>query len=177
MRKLTTYEIEQLHDAALKPTIKTPIVVVLENIRSLHNVGSIFRSADAFNIQKIFLCGITGIPPHREIQKTALGATETVDWEFYNHTQDCISNLKKDNYKIIAVEQTDQSIDISRLNVLPEQPLAFILGNEVNGISAEILELCDAAVSIQQYGDKHSLNVSVAAGIVFFSILQKLTDQ
>lgn len=172
MRRLTSYEIEQENRLAAKKDAQVTIVAVLDNIRSLNNVGSIFRSADAFGIQKIFLCGITGSPPHREIQKTALGASETIPWEYFKETLDCITCLKKDNYKIIAVEQTTQSVNIYSL-IFQNQPVAFVFGNEVSGVSEEVIQTCDAAVSIRQTGSKHSLNVAVAAGIVFYVSAQK----
>lgn len=172
MRKLTLAEIEYGNLLAAQGNPRLPAVAVLENIRSLHNVGSIFRSADAFGIHKIYLCGITGTPPHREIQKTALGASETVPWEYFSEPLDCIAELKKNQYQIIAVEQTTQSIEIIDTS-FQHQPVAFVFGNEVTGVSEVVIQHCDAATSIKQYGNKHSLNVAVAAGIVFFVYTQK----
>ncbi len=149
---------------------KFPVIVILENIRSMHNVGSVFRTADAFLIQKIYLSGYTPQPPHRDIQKTALGATESVEWEHVAHTIDIIDNLKKEGYKIWVIEQTNES---KMLHEIKEaEKVAVVFGNEVEGVSNDILSKCDAAIQIPQFGMKHSLNVAVAAGIV----LWKLTE-
>jgi len=145
---------------------KIPVVVVLEDIRSRNNVGSVFRSADAFAIQEIILCGYTACPPHRDIQKTALGATETVRWRYIENIDDAISEFKKKNYSIQAVEQTTASIDLIDFPFRDECPVMLILGNEVSGISDAALKMCDGTIEIAQYGTKHSLNVAVCAGIV-----------
>lgn len=147
---------------------KFPLVVVLDNIRSMHNVGSIFRSADAFHVQELLLCGMTAQPPHRDIEKTALGATKTVDWQYFSDTKKALDYLKHKNYKIIAVEQTQNSILLQNFPIKLEEKTAFILGNEVQGVQKEILDQADFCVEIPQWGEKHSLNVSVCAGIVLW---------
>lgn len=149
---------------------KLPIVIILDNIRSMHNVGSIFRTADAFLIQSIYLCGFTPQPPHRDIQKTALGATETVNWKYYNTTLEAVSDLKQQGYAIWAIEQTTESIPLQNIK-FNKNPIAVIFGNEVEGVNEEVLNICDAAIEIPQFGTKHSLNVSVAAGIVLWSMV------
>lgn len=166
MRKLSTEELGRPDAETFKKSGKIPVVAVLDNIRSLHNVGSVFRSADAFAIEAIYLCGITACPPHREINKTALGATESVDWHYVENTVDCLKMLREKGYETICVEQTDQSIHLQHFT--PSGPTALVFGNEVDGVSDEALPLCTAAVELPQAGTKHSLNVSVCAGIVFW---------
>lgn len=172
MKKLETSEIQRLSSEQFQNLPKNPWVLILDNIRSLHNVGSFFRTADAFAIEKIYLCGITGTPPDREIQKTALGATETVAWEHYEQVKELLLNLKKQNYVIISVEQTDQSISLEKFRVEPQKKYALVFGNEVFGVSPEAIELTDLALEIPQFGTKHSLNVAVSAGIVMWHFLQ-----
>lgn len=153
-----------------KTTEKLPIIVVLDNIRSMHNVGSIFRTADAFLIESIFLCGFTPQPPHRDIQKTALGATETVHWKYFGTTVEAINKLKQEEYAIWAIEQTTKSVSLQNIQ-FNKTPTAIVFGNEVEGVTADVLSLCNAAIEIPQFGTKHSLNVSVAAGIVLWSMI------
>ena len=151
---------------------KIPVAIVLDNVRSMHNVGSVFRTADAFLLEKIYLCGYTPQPPHRDIHKTALGATETVEWKYYEKCADAINFLKDNGYTIIAVEQTEQSIFLNKFSFGNNSKLAIIFGNEVNGIDEEVLKLCDSCIEIPQMGMKHSLNISVAAGIVLWEIVR-----
>lgn len=152
---------------------KMPIVVVLENIRSMHNVGSVFRTADAFLIQRIYLCGYTAQPPHRDIHKTALGATETVEWEYFKDTTKAIHELQDLGYKVYAVEQTEGSYLLNQVQMEANDKIAVIFGNEVEGVSNEALKLCNGCIEIPQMGMKHSLNISVAAGIVLWELVRK----
>lgn len=152
---------------------KSPVVVVLDNVRSMHNVGSVFRSADAFLARGIFLCGYTPRPPHRDIHKTALGATETVHWEYEPEIIDLIKRLKNEGFAICAVEQAAGSIPLQQLELKPEQKIALVFGNEVEGVQDDVMALCDICVEIPQSGMKHSLNISVAAGIVLWEITRK----
>lgn len=169
MRKLRLQELNRLSTEAFQAASKLPIVVVLDNIRSMHNVGSFFRTADAFRCEKLLLCGITATPPHRDITKTALGADRSVSWEYYADTTAAMKALKEQGYTLIGVEQTTGSLSLQEFS-LPENPTAIIFGNEIDGIQSEVLELCIACVEIPQAGTKHSLNVSVAAGIVLWHV-------
>lgn len=155
-----------------KRSDKMPIVVVLENIRSMHNVGSVFRTADAFLIQSIFLCGFTPRPPHRDIHKTALGATETVEWKYYSNTNEGIQQLRNDGYEIWAVEQAEGSLMLHDVLVEKKDKLALVFGNELEGVSTDVLQLCNGCIEIPQFGMKHSLNISVAAGIVLWEFVR-----
>jgi 23S rRNA (guanosine2251-2'-O)-methyltransferase len=175
MRKLTMTELNRLPVADFKATPKSPVVLVLDNVRSLHNVGAVFRTADAFALERLYLCGVTGQPPHREITKTALGSTESVAWTHEATTLGAVQQLKAAGYQLIAVEQTTGSILLPQFQPVAGQPLALVLGNEVFGVDDEVLALCDAAVEIPQLGTKHSLNVSVAAGVVLWDILSKMS--
>ena len=156
-----------------KSAEKFPVIVVLDNVRSMHNVGSVFRTADGFLLEAIYLCGYTPRPPHRDIQKTALGATETVHWEAFDSAMDAMSKLKQNGYKLLAVEQTRQSIMLQQINYQANEKLAIIFGNEVEGVQQQVIDLCDACIEIPQFGMKHSLNVSVAAGIVLYKIIEQ----
>lgn len=164
--KLSTEELNRPDINAFRETPKLPVVLILENIRSRSNIGSVFRSADAFLMQEIVLCGYTAKPPHRDIQKTALGATESVKWRYEPACIEVIKDLKKNRYSIWAVEQTTESILIQEFEFEKVAPLALIFGNEVDGVSDESLTLCDGSIEVAQFGTKHSLNVSVCAGIV-----------
>jgi 23S rRNA (guanosine2251-2'-O)-methyltransferase len=155
-----------------KTALKFPVLVVLDNIRSMHNVGSVFRTADAFLLQGIYLCGYTPQPPHRDIHKTALGATETVDWKYFSSASAAVGALKEAGYTIIAIEQVEGSIALNKFFFHQNDKLAIIFGNEVSGIDQEILSRCDAFVEIPQMGMKHSLNISVAAGIVLWELVR-----
>ncbi|MCR5013705.1 MAG: RNA methyltransferase [Bacteroidales bacterium] len=172
MRKLTMDELNRLSKEEYEKVDKLPVVIVLDNIRSLSNVGAVFRSADAFRISEIFLCGITACPPHREIHKTALGADETVAWRYFDSTEAACLELKSRGYRIVAVEQVEGSTMLHEYQ--PEPNTAYVLGNEVDGVSSEILPLCDSALEIPQEGTKHSLNVSVCAGIIMWYSFQHL---
>ena len=148
-------------------------IIILDNLRSLNNIGSIFRTCDSFNIEKIILCGICGTPPHREINKTALGATEFVNWEYHKSATKVIDNLKKDNYQIISIEQTKDSTDLNSFFLKKKEKIAFVFGNEVKGVSNEILSISDNCLKIPQFGKKKSMNVSVCVGIVLWDIYLK----
>lgn len=174
MRKLKNEELHRLSPAEYKESPKMPVVVVLDNIRSLNNIGSIFRTADAFRVQQIHLCGITATPPHREIQKTALGATESVDWKYYTSTLDSIDELRKRKYRIIAIEQASDSILLHDFKAGKEDALALVFGHEVHGVDQNVVDACDQCVEIPQFGTKHSFNVSVSAGIVIWDIFIKI---
>ena len=152
---------------------KKPLVVVMDNIRSMHNVGSVFRSADAFLISGICLCGFTPQPPHRDIHKTALGATDSVDWLYYENTVDAVLALKARGYKVLAIEQTEGSIMLDEY-VDKQMPTAFVFGNEVDGVSDEVIQVCDGVIEIPQWGMKHSLNISVAAAVVLWEFVRKV---
>ncbi|MEJ8597911.1 RNA methyltransferase [Riemerella anatipestifer] len=173
-KKLKLEELGRIDIETFKKTSKTPLVVVLDNIRSMHNVGALFRTADAFLIEKIMLCGITPQPPHREIHKAALGATESVDWVYQKDISEAIKELKTQGYNIIGVEQTTDSISLSDFEINPNQKYALVLGNEVEGLSDEALSLYDSFIEIPQLGTKHSLNVSVCGGIVIWSFFKAL---
>lgn len=174
MRKLKNNELNRLSVDEFKKSNKTPIVVILDNIRSLNNVGSVFRTSDAFLIEKIYLCGITATPPNKDIHKTALGATESVNWEYYKNTSDIVAQLKKDNYKIISIEQTEQAIMLNDFAIEHNVKYAIIFGNEVKGVQQEIVNLSDYCIEIPQFGTKHSLNISVSAGIVIWELFKKI---
>ncbi len=173
MRKLKNNELDRLNIDQFKSTSKTPLVLVLDNIRSLNNIGSVFRTADAFLIEKIYLCGITAIPPHKDIHKTALGATDSVAWEYKKNTVDLIKELQKD-YLCLAVEQTENATPLNHF--IPETSTKYVLvfGNEVKGVSQEVVDGCQGVLEIPQYGTKHSLNISVSAGVVIWDLWSKL---
>jgi len=172
MRKLSMDELGRKTVDEFKTAAKTPVVVVLDNIRSMHNVGSVFRTSDAFLIEAICLCGFTPQPPHRDIHKTALGATETVDWFYFDTTKEAVLALKQKGYSLFAVEQTDNSISLEKFTANNYQPLAVVFGNEVEGVDSEVIALCDGCIEIPQEGMKHSLNISVAAGIVLWKLFE-----
>ncbi len=173
-RKLKLEELGRIDVDTFKETPKIPLVVVLDNVRSMHNVGAVFRTADAFLIEKIILCGITPQPPHREIHKAALGATESVDWAYEKDIVTAINDLKSENFEIIGIEQTTDSTLITNFNINATQKYALILGNEVDGISDDALEHIDTFLEIPQLGTKHSLNVSVCGGIVMWEFAKAL---
>ena len=172
MRKLNMDELNRISKEAFEKADKTPIIIVLDNIRSLSNVGAFFRTADAFRIEALFLCGITACPPHREIHKTALGADETVKWRHFDTTEAACEALVADNYKIFAVEQVEGSIPLQEFKFEPRS--AYLLGNEVEGVSETALPYCQGAIELPQEGTKHSLNVSVCAGIVMWKAFEML---
>lgn len=176
MRKLKLKELNRKTVQEFKAATKLPYVVVLDNIRSAMNVGSVFRSSDAFLVEKICLTGITAKPPHREILKTAIGATDSVDWEYFTSIEDCVLNLKNSGYQIYGIEQTTDSIQLSDIDKIEDGPVALIFGNEVNGLTDTILPQLDGAIEISQFGTKHSLNISVCAGICLWSFYQKFSQ-
>ena len=174
MRKLKNEELNRLNVEEFKKVEKTPIIIVLDNIRSLNNIGSVFRTADAFLIEKVYLCGITATPPHKDIRKTALGATESVSWEYKKSTVELIKELAQQNMDIIAVEQADKSVMLNDFvpNTTKKQVLVF--GNEVKGVQDEVVSLSDVVLEIPQFGTKHSLNISVSTGVVVWDLWSKL---
>jgi tRNA G18 (ribose-2'-O)-methylase SpoU len=174
MRKLLSNELNRLSIDDFKKSEKVPIIVVLDNIRSLSNIGSAFRTADAFRIEAIYLCGITAQPPHREIHKTALSATESVDWIYYDTTLEAIEHLKGSGFNIISVEQVDGSILLNDFKTSSQEKYALIFGNEVKGVEDSIISMSDSCIEIPQWGTKHSFNVSVSIGIVLWYIVLKL---
>ena len=171
MRKLKITELNRLSPEDFKQTEKIPVIIVLDNVRSLHNVGSVFRTSDAFLIEAIYLCGITSTPPHTEIHKTALGAENTVEWQYFEHTLDAVRQLKQKSYSILAIEQAENSIPLDKFRI-ENQRYAVVFGNEVKGIDQSIMDICDACLEIPQFGTKHSLNISVAAGIAVWEIFK-----
>lgn len=174
MRKLRNEELNRPDLERYRSTQKLPIVVVLDNIRSLHNVGSVFRTSDAFLVEEIYLCGITAKPPHKEIRKTALGATEAVKWTYAEDTTEVVEALKKKAYDVYAVEQTEGSTALSDFEPSPKG-IALVFGHEVKGVQQSVVDLCDGALEIPQYGTKHSLNVSVSSGIVLWEVFKKMS--
>lgn len=176
MRKLKVTEMNRLTTEAFKASRKIPLVVVLDHVRSLNNVGSVFRTSDAFRVEAIYLCGITACPPHAEIHKTALGAEESVDWLYFKDTMEAVEKLKAEGYVVCAIEQAEGSTMLDKLLLDKTKKYAVILGNEVKGVQQNVVDNCDLCVEIPQYGTKHSLNVSVTAGIVIWDFFQRLSD-
>ena len=174
MRKLKNVELNRLSIEEFKNSKKTPVSIILDNIRSLNNIGSIFRTADAFIIDKIYLCGITAKPPNKDIHKTALGSTDSVNWEYHNNILNLVDSLKKTNLKIISVEQVENSTALNSFKYEENASYAFVFGNEVNGISQEVINSSDEVIEIPQYGTKHSFNISVSVGIVLWDIYNKI---
>jgi tRNA G18 (ribose-2'-O)-methylase SpoU len=177
MRKLTNAELERKNVEEFKQADKTPLIVVLDDIRSLHNIGSVFRTADAFLIEKIYLCGITATPPNKEIHKTALGATETVVWEYAKDVLEVIEKLKSENVAVYAIEQVENSVMLNDFQIVEHQKYALVFGNEVKGVAQEAIHASNGVIEIPQLGTKHSLNISVSAGIVIWDLFQKMTNQ
>jgi len=173
MRKLKLEELGRISIEEYRLSKKIPVTVILDDIRSLNNIGSVFRTSDAFRIEAIHLCGITACPPHREIHKTALGATESVSWRYYENVIDSVKELKEEGYSIYGIEQTTKSIDIEEFDITDNQKIALVFGNEVNGISDSIIGMLDQCVEIPQFGTKHSLNISVCAGIILWEVFRK----
>lgn len=174
MRKLEITELHRITAEEFKTAKKIPLVVILDNVRSLHNVGSVFRTSDAFLVEKICLCGITSTPPQPEIHKTALGAEFSVDWQYYEKTQDAVTEYKKNGYHIFSIEQVENSIQLPDLRLEPDGKYVVILGNEVKGVQQEVVDMSDDSIEIPQYGTKHSLNVSVTSGIIIWNFFEKM---
>lgn len=174
MRKLKNEELDRLEVSEFKTAEKSPIIIILDNIRSLNNIGSVFRTSDAFLIEKIYLCGITAQPPHNDIRKTALGSTETVAWEYAEHTLDVIKKLKAEGVKICAIEQAVNAKQLNDFTPKLHTKYAFVFGNEVKGVSQDVVDASDVVIEIPQYGTKHSLNISVSCGVVVWDVFSKL---
>lgn len=172
--KLKITEMERLTTQDFRQSTKLPLVVVLDNVRSLHNIGSVFRSADAFRVEAIYLCGISSTPPHAEIHKTALGAEDSVTWHYLSDALEAVESLKRQAYTCYAVEQTRNSLQLPAVEPLPGEKYALVLGNEVRGVQQQVVDACHASIEIPQYGTKHSLNVSVSAGIVIWDFARRL---
>lgn len=173
MRKLLNIELERKSVKQFRDAEKSPFIIVLDNVRSQSNVGSVFRTADAFLTEAIYLCGITPQPPHREIQKTALGATESVAWQYFEKTSEAITGLKANGYLIIGIEQAAGSVELQNLNIKPEEKYALVFGHEVNGVDQDIINQCDTCAEIPQFGTKHSFNIAVSVGIVLWEVNKK----
>ncbi|REE83474.1 SpoU rRNA methylase family protein [Lutibacter oceani] len=173
MRKLKNSELGRLNVEDFKKTDKIPLIVILDNIRSLNNIGSVFRTSDAFLIEKIYLCGITAQPPHKEIHKTALGATESVAWEYVEDTLTLVEKLKAEKLKVISIEQAENSIMLQDFSINPNQKYAIVMGNEVKGVQQKVVSASDYCIEIPQFGTKHSLNISVSCGVVLWDLFKK----
>ena len=174
MRKLKITELNRLTTEEFKLRKKTPLVIVLDNVRSLHNVGSVFRTSDAYLVETVCLCGITSTPPHAEIHKSALGAENSVDWLYFEDTLEAIKELKTKGFEVLAIEQAEGSTLLNQLEINPAGKYAVVLGNEVKGVQQAVVDACDGCIEIPQYGTKHSLNVSVTAGIIIWEFASKL---
>jgi tRNA G18 (ribose-2'-O)-methylase SpoU len=175
MKKLKNKDLQRINIEEFKIAKKTPITIILDNVRSALNVGSIFRTSDAFLIETIILCGITATPPNKEIRKAALGSTDSVNWKYAKNTTEAVKKLIKEGYYVVGVEQAGKSTPLNKFK-LPKKPIAIILGNEVNGVAQEVIDICNEVIEIQQFGTKHSLNVSVTTGIVIWKIWEKMND-
>lgn len=174
MRKLKLDELNRATVDEFKAQDKLPVAVVLDNVRSMHNIGSIFRTSDGFAVEQVCLCGITAQPPHREIEKTALGATQSVNWAYFDTPVQAVEKLRADGYKIIAIEQAENSTMLNTFTPAPNERYALIFGNEVNGVSEEVMQLIDTCIEIPQFGTKHSFNIVVSAGIVLWDFFSKI---
>ena len=177
MRKLKNSELDRLSIDEFKQSEKTPLIVILDNIRSLNNIGSVFRTSDAFLIEKIYLCGITAKPPHKDIHKTALGSTETVAWEYADNTIDIVENLQNNGVKIASIEQAENAIMLNEFSPDKETTYAIVFGNEVKGVQQDVVNASDVVIEIPQYGTKHSLNISVSCGVVIWDMFCKLSEK
>lgn len=174
MKKKNIEDLHRISVETFKSTKKKPLIVVLDNVRSLHNVGSVFRTSDAYLVEKIFLCGITAVPPSAEIHKTALGAEDTVQWEYAENTVAVVDSLKANGYKVIAIEQVEDSVSLNDFVIDDNRKYAVIFGNEVKGVQQSVIDQCDACIELPQFGTKHSLNVSVTAGIVIWEFSKQM---
>ena len=175
MKKLKNKDLQRINIEEFKIAKKTPITIILDNVRSALNVGSVFRTSDAFLIENIILCGITATPPNKEIRKAALGSTDSVNWKYIKNTTEAVQQLSKEGYHVVAIEQARKSTLLNKFE-LPKKPIAIILGNEANGVSQEVIDICDEVLEIQQFGTKHSLNVSVTTGIVVWKIWEIINN-
>jgi len=175
MRKLKNEELDRLSVQEFRGVAKVPLVVVLDNVRSQNNIGSVFRTADAFRLEGVLLCGITATPPHREIHKTALGATESVQWEYHESTVGAVRKLKSEGYRVISAEQAEGAVPLQDISVSRDEKYAIVFGHEIRGVGQEVVDLSDYCIEIPQFGTKHSLNISVAAGIVIWEFFRNLT--
>lgn len=173
-RKLKNSELDRINTEEYKASEKTPLIIILDNIRSLNNIGSVFRTADAFLVKKIYLCGITAQPPHKDIQKTALGATDSVDWEYAENVMDVVSNLQSEGIFVASIEQAELAVNLNDFSVQKQMTYAIIFGNEVKGVQQEVVTGSDAVIEIPQFGTKHSLNISVSVGVVVWDLFVKL---
>lgn len=173
MKKLSNDELNRIDISEFKSTNKSPFIVVLDNIRSLNNIGSVFRSSDAFLVEAIYLCGITAQPPHKDIHKTALGATESVNWRYFENTLNAIEELKSDGYKIVSIEQADNSIFLQDFKIQSKEKYALVMGHEVKGVAQEVINASDYVLEIPQYGTKHSFNISVTTGMVLWELFRQ----
>jgi len=176
MRKLKNNELSRLSIDEFKQSEKTPLIIVLDNIRSLNNIGSVFRTSDAFLIEKIYLCGITAKPPHKDIHKTALGSTDTVAWEDVENTLELLKKLKAENVQIISIEQAENATMLNDFKPEPDTTYAIVFGNEVKGVQQDVVDVSDVVIEIPQYGTKHSLNISVSVGVVVWDLFNKITS-
>ncbi|MDH5412550.1 MAG: RNA methyltransferase [Flavobacteriaceae bacterium] len=174
MRKLKNSELDRLTNEAFKKIKKTPLIVILDNVRSLNNIGSVFRTSDAFLIEKVYLCGITARPPHKDIHKTALGATDSVDWEYAEDTLTLVNNLRKQGVTVASIEQAVNSMELQDFHPEKNKKLAVVFGNEIKGVDQEVVNVSDYCIEIPQYGTKHSLNISVSCGVVLWDLFAKL---
>ncbi|MEW4923925.1 RNA methyltransferase [Algibacter sp. 2305UL17-15] len=174
MRKLKNNELDRLSVDGFKEAEKTPIIIILDNIRSLNNIGSVFRTSDAFLVEKIYLCGITAKPPHKDIHKTALGSTDTVDWEYVENTMDLVEKLKSENVKICSIEQAENATMLNNFTPKQQTTYALVFGNEVKGVAQNVVNVSDMVIEIPQFGTKHSLNISVSCGVVIWDMFSKL---
>lgn len=177
MRKLSNDELNRKSVTEFRASVKSPFIIVLDNVRSLNNVGSVFRTADAFLVEAVYLCGITATPPHREIHKTALGATESVAWRYFDSASEAVMELKAKGYVIVSVEQADEALPLHRFTAEPGVRYALVFGHEVRGVSDEVVDLSDACIEIPQYGTKHSFNIAVSAGIVLWELAGRNSDR
>ncbi len=175
MRKLKNSELDRLSIDGFKAAKKTPIIIVLDNIRSLNNIGSVFRTSDAFLIEKIYLCGITATPPHKDIHKTALGSTDTVAWEYVENTLELVKRLKAEGVKVCAIEQAEQATLLSHFKPNPKTTHALVFGNEVKGVAQDVVSFSDVVIEIPQFGTKHSLNISVSCGVLVWDLFSKIS--
>lgn len=176
-RKLLNEELGRLNVEQNKEAEKLPVIIILDNVRSMYNIGAIFRTADAFRVQAIYLCGMSATPPHREIHKTALGAEEAVKWKYYDTTLDALQAVKEDGYAVAVVEQTKQSVQLQNLSSDDQKGVALVFGHEVNGVNQEVVDAADQCIEIPQFGTKHSLNIAVSVGVVLWELTRKASGQ